>query len=119
MTQPAWVQLYRWYKSLNSLQRWLTNLASAVCLMMLVVVVTHQPSQRPLPRRIILNCDHCGSDPERTITYNEYMDQKEQAQKSWFHDQHQRIKQEAWDSNGKKHWCQNHPHDYNCKKERN
>jgi 5-methylcytosine-specific restriction endonuclease McrA len=49
------------------------------------------------------------------MTYNEYQDQKEQQQQTWFAGEKQRLRQEIWDNRGRARWCRNHPQDRNCK----
>lgn len=105
-----------WYRSLHLIQRWMVNIGGAIFISMLLFVVTRTPSDRPHAPKIILDCrEGCGSDPERTISYNEYMNQKERDQKSWLFESKKRIQQELWDEQGRKKWCRNHPKDRNCK----
>ena len=105
----------RWYIGLNRIQQWFVNISAGIFIVLCALLVTHEPSDRPRQTKIILNCDKCGVDPERTITYNEYMDQKQQAEHAWFHSEKQRIQQEIWDERGRQRWCRNHPRDTNCK----
>jgi hypothetical protein len=77
--------------------------------------LTHVPSERPRQRVIILNCDNCGVDPNRAMSYNEYIDRKKQEQHTWFTNRKQELRQEIWDDNGRARWCKNHPSDSNCK----
>jgi len=111
-----WVcQLEPWYRGLNCIQKVLAIIGVLVCVIAMGVWVTHEPSERPRQRVIILNCDHCGTDPERTITYNEYMDRKEQEQRTWFANRKQELRQQIWDDNGRARWCREHPQDTNWK----
>ena len=43
------------------------------------------------------------------------IDQKEQAQRTWFREAKQQIQQDIWDEKGRQRWCRNHPQDVNCK----
>ena len=104
----------RWYDTLNKLQKVLAGIGAVLLAWMFITLVTHEPKDRIRPSKIILNCDHCGTDPERSMTYNEYQDQKEQQQRSWFNQQKQRIQQEIWDEKGRQRWCREHPRDRNC-----
>jgi len=107
-----------WYQSLNHLQRWAVKISAGVFALMIVAVVTHEPRERPRKPKIIKNCDICGVDAERSMTYNEYQDQKERNQRSWFWGEKQRIQQEMRDERGRQRWCREHPRDANCKKEK-
>ena len=105
-----------WYRSLHTVQKWLVKIGGAIFISMTLLIVTRTPADRPHRPKIILDCkEGCGSDPERTITYNEYMNQKEKAQKFWFFEDKKRIQQELWDEKGRARWCRNHPNDRNCK----
>jgi len=115
--RATWIRLESWYNSLHTIQQWLVKIGLVIFCILFVVIVTHEPNERPRHPKIILNCDHCGTDPERTMTYNEYIDRKEQQQKTWFNEQKQRIQQDMWDERGRQRWCREHPRDYNCKKE--
>jgi hypothetical protein len=101
MNRTNWLQLERWYTSLHRVQQWLFKIAIAISIIFFIVIVTHEPKDRPRQARIILNCDQCGTDPERVISYNEYMDKKEQTARAWVKDERQRIRQEAWDEQGR------------------
>ena len=114
MNRTTWIRLERWYNNLNWLQQWLVKIGLVSFIICLILVVTHEPSERRRVTKIVLNCDHCGTDPERSMTYNEYMDQKEQQQKTWFHQEKQRIQQEMRDERGRHRWCREHPRDRNC-----
>jgi len=116
MDRHMWLRLERWYRNLHRVQQWMFKVAMALVAFIIVAMVTHEPSERKRPSKIILNCDHCGTDPERSISYNEYMDRKEQQQQVWFQEEKQRIQQEIWDERGRQRWCRNHPQDTNCKK---
>ena len=112
-----WVcRLELWYCGLNRIQQGLVIIGSVVFILAMGLWLTHVPSERPRQRVIILNCDKCGTDPERTITYNEYMDRKEQEQRTWFTNKKQELRQQIWDDNGRARWCREHPQDRNCKK---
>jgi hypothetical protein len=64
-----WVcRLEPWYRGLNHIQQGLVIVGSVVFVIAMGLWLTHVPSDRPRQRVIILNCDHCGTDPERTIT---------------------------------------------------
>ena len=115
MNRTNWIQLERWYTGLHRIQQWLVKIGLVICVLCFILVVTHEPRERKQVTKIILNCDHCGTDPERSITYNEYMDQKEQAQRTWFREAKQQIQQDIWDEKGRQRWCRNHPQDVNCK----
>ena len=111
-----WVcRLEPWYCGLNRIQQGLVIVGLVVFILAMGLWVTHMPSERPRQKVIILNCDHCGTDPERTITYNEYMDRKEQEQRTWFTNKKQELRQQIWDDNGRARWCREHPRDSNCK----
>ena len=115
MNRSTWIQLERWYTGLPVVQKWLVNIGILVSIVCTGMVVTHEPSARPQKSKIILNCDLCGTDPERTMTYNEYMNQKQQ-QQIWSREQKRKqIQQDIWDEKGRQRWCRNHPHDRNCK----
>ena len=105
----------RWYQLAHPIQQWAFKLTVGLFVTMLALVVTHTPSERPHKPKIILNCDHCGTDLNRTMTYNEYQDQREQQQRTWFGQEHRRIQQELWDERGRERWCRNHSNDRNCK----
>ena len=115
MDRRMWIRLEQWYRSLHQVQQGGVKIAMALVAFAIIAIVTHEPSERKRPSRIILNCDHCGTDPERSISYNEYMDLKEQQQQAWFREERQRIQQEIWDERGRQRWCRNHPQDRNCK----
>ena len=108
-------RLEPWYRGLNRIQQVLVIISCVVVVTAMGIWITHVPSERPRPRLIIRNCDHCGTDPERTITYNEYMDRKEQEQRTWFTNKKQELQQQIWDDNGRARWCREHPQDPNCK----
>ena len=114
MNRATWICLERWYNSLHRIQQWLVIIVLSLFLLCCVLLVTHEPSERKRPSKIILNCDHCGTDPERSISYNEYMDRKEQQQRTQFRDAKQQIQQQIWDERGRQRWCRNHPQDRNC-----
>ena len=115
MNKTNWIRLERWYTGLNVIQQWSVKIGLVSLVICVILVVTREPHERPRQPHIILNCDHCGTDPERSITYNEYMDQKEQAQRTWFREVKQQIQQDIWDEKGRQRWCRNHPQDVNCK----
>ena len=115
MNKTNWIRLERWYTGLNVIQQWSVKIGLVSLVICVILVVTREPHERPRQPHIILNCDHCGTDPERSITYNEYMDQKEQAQRTWFREAKQQIQQDIWDEKGRQRWCRNHPQDRNCK----
>ena len=115
MNRTTWIRLERWYYQLNQVQQWLVKIVSVLLIICCVMLITHEPSERKRVSKIILNCDHCGTDPERTISYNEYIDRKEREQKAWFFEDKKRIQQEIWDEKGRARWCRNHPQDRNCK----
>jgi hypothetical protein len=115
MNRATWIRLERWYMSLNRIGQWSVKIGLGLLVVCCILVVTHEPKERSKQARIILNCDHCGTDPDRTITYNEYMDQKEQQQRIWFRAAKQQIQQDIWDEQGRQRWCRNHPLDRNCK----
>ena len=114
MNRTSWLRLERWYLSLNIIQRWLVNIGVALFVVCCIIVVTHEPSERKRVTKIVLNCDHCGTDPERAISYNEYIDRKEQTQKTQFLAAKQQIQQDAWNENGRRRWCRERPQDKNC-----
>jgi len=114
MNRTTWLRLERWYTELHSVHRWLTKIGFVLFIICCVILVTHEPSERKRISKIILNCDHCGADPERTISYNEYMDRKEQEQRTWIASRKQELRQQIWDDNGRARWCRNHPQDRNC-----
>jgi hypothetical protein len=117
MNRTTWIRLERWYIGLSVIQQWLFKIGLVVFLLCCILVITREPRERPRQARIILDCyEGCGSDPERTIGYNEYMDRKEQAEKVRFKEERQRIQQEIWDERGRERWCRNYPQDRNCKK---
>ena len=106
----------RWYREQYGLARIGVWVSAVMVLLMLGKCVTNTPGNRKQVSKIILDCrEGCGSDPDRSISYNEYMNQKEQAQKSWFKNEQQRIQQEARDESGRLRWCREHPQDRNCK----
>ena len=109
------VKLARWYQTLNKIQKFLANVFAVMLAWAFIATVTHEPRERKPVTKIILNCNTCGVDPARTITYNEYMDQKEQQQKTWFREAKQQIQQDAWNEKGRQRWCDNHPQDRNCR----
>jgi type III secretory pathway component EscR len=115
MNRSNWIRLERWYLSLNVVQQWSVKILSVTFIICCIILVTHEPSERKQVSKIILNCDHCGSDPERTISYNEYIERKEQAQKIQFFEAKQQIQQEVWNEKGRQRWCRNHPQDRNCR----
>lgn len=111
-----WVRLERWYCSLHRVQRWAFNVIMALIAFAVIAIITHEPRERPRQTRIILDCNPgCGVDPERAISYNEYIDRKEREQKAWFFEDKKRIQQEIWDEKGRARWCREHPRDSNCK----
>ena len=116
INRSDWLRFARWYQPLHPLQKWAVKISVGLLLLLFGLIVTHEPRERPRQPKIIKNCDQCGVDPDRTMTYNEYQDQKEQNQKSWFAGEKQRIQQEIWDEKGRVRWCRNHPEDRNCKK---
>jgi len=115
MNRTTWIQLERWYQGRSQIQRWAVWIGLGLVVFMLAAVVTHEPRERPRPPKIIKNCDHCGTDPERTMTYNEYQDQREQAQRRWFGEERARIQQDVWNERGRARWCREHPQDRNCR----
>jgi hypothetical protein len=115
MNRLLWARLQRWYCSASLLQRWSAKIFVACLVIFCVLIVTHGPTDRPRRPKIVLNCDHCGTDPERTISYNEYMDRKEQQQQTWFREAKQQAQQNIWDERGRQRWCREHPRDRNCK----
>ena len=116
MNRTNWIQLERWYTGLNRIQQWSVKIGLVICVLCFILVVTHEPRERPRQTHIVLDCyEGCGSDPARTITYNEYMDKKEQQQKTWFRGATQQIQQDVWDEKGRQRWCRNHPQDRNCR----
>lgn len=119
MNRTTWLQLERWYNNLHIIQQWLVKIGLVVFCLIFIAIVTHEPSERKRVTKIVLNCNHCGTDPERTITYNEYMNQKEHAEKTRFWQEKQHIQQDIWDEHGRERWCRNHLSDYNCKKDGN
>jgi ATPase subunit of ABC transporter with duplicated ATPase domains len=115
MNRTTWIQLERWYYSLHWTQQWLVKIGSALFIICCVIIVTHEPKERKKVSKIILDCyEGCGSNPERTISYNEYMDRKEQQQRTQFQEAKQQIQQQIWDERGRQRWCRNHPQDRNC-----
>ena len=115
MNRLLWSRLLRWYATAHPLQQWAAKITAVLVVIVCIAMVTHEPRQRDRPPRIILNCDHCGTDPERTMTYNEYQDRKEQQQRTWFREAKQQIQQDIWNERGRQRWCRNHPQDKNCK----
>jgi len=115
MDRRMWIRLEQWYRGLHRIQQWAFKIAMALVAFALIAIVTHEPSDRPKRPKIILNCDTCGVDPERSMTYNEYMDRKEQEQRTWLTNKKQELRQQIWDDNGRARWCRNHPQDRNCK----
>jgi len=112
-----WVcRLEPWYRGLHRIQQVLVIVVAVVVILAMGLWLTHTPSERPRQKVIILNCDKCGTDPERSISYNEYMDRKEQEQRTWFTNRKQELRQQIWDDNGRARWCREHPQDRNCKK---
>ena len=112
-----WVcRLEPWYRGLHRIQQVLVIVGAVVVVFAMGLWLTHTPSERPRQKVIILNCDKCGTDPERSISYNEYMDRKEQEQRTWFTNRKQELRQQIWDDNGRARWCREHPQDRNCKK---
>jgi hypothetical protein len=117
MDRRLWIRLEQWYRSLHQVQQWVVKIMLVISAIAFVAIVTHEPSKRPRPAKIILDCyEGCGSDPERTISYNEYMDRKERQERTWFRAEKQRLQQEIWDERGRQRWCRSHPQDTNCKK---
>jgi len=114
MNRTTWIRLERWYTGLNRPRQWSVKIGLVSFVICCALVVAHEPTERQRQSKIILNCDHCGSDLDRTMTYNEYQDQREQTQRSWFHQEKQRLQQEIWNEKGRERWCRNHPHDRNC-----
>jgi len=111
-----WVcRLEPWYRGLHRIQQVLVIVGAVIVVFAMCLWLTHTPSERPRQKVIILNCDKCGTDPERSISYNEYMDRKEQEQRTWFTNRKQELRQEIWDDNGRARWCREHPRDRNCK----
>jgi gamma-glutamyl:cysteine ligase YbdK (ATP-grasp superfamily) len=43
------------------------------------------------------------------------MNRREQAQRVGFHEELQRIQQQARDERGRQRWCREHPKDKNCR----
>jgi hypothetical protein len=116
MNRTTWIRLERWYNSLHRIQQWLVIIGFGLFLLCCVLLVTHEPRERSRQPRIILDCyEGCGSDPARTMTYNEYMDRKEQQQRTQFQEAKQQIQQQIWDERGRQRWCRNHPQDRNCR----
>ena len=116
MDRHMWLRLERWYRSLHQVQQWAVKIMMALMAFVFIAIVTHEPRERPRQTKIILDCSPgCGVDPERAISYNEYMDQKEREQKSWFSEDKKRIQQEMWNEKGRQRWCRNHPQDRNCR----
>jgi len=116
MNRTTWIQLERWYRSLHRVQQWAFKIMLALSAFIIMAIVTHEPSERPRQARIILDCyEGCGSDPARTISYNEYMDRKEQQQRTQFQEAKQQIQQQIWDERGRQRWCRNYPQDRNCR----
>ena len=73
-----WVcRLEPWYRGLHRIQQVLVIVGAVVVVFAMGLWLTHTPSERPRQKVIILNCDKCGTDPERSISYNEYMDRKD------------------------------------------
>ena len=116
MNKTNWVRLARWYTGLTVLQQWLAMGGLSISLLCCIIIVTHEPKERPRQAHIILDCyEGCGSDPARTISHNEYIDRKQQQQQTWFREAKQQIQQDIWNENGHQRWCRNHPQDKNCK----
>jgi len=115
MDRRMWIRLEHWYHGLHRVQQWGFKAVLAVVAVALVATVTHEPSERPRQPKIILNCDGCGVDPTRAISYNQYIERKEQEQRTWFTNRKQELRQERWDDNGRTRWCREHPQDRNCK----
>jgi hypothetical protein len=116
MNKTAWIRLERWYTGLHCIQRWLVIIGLGLFLLCCILVVTHEPRERPRQTKIILDCyEGCGVNLERTISYNAYIDQKEQTEKIRVKNEQQRIRQEIWDDRGRQRWCRNNPQDRNCK----
>ena len=115
MDRRMWIRLDQWYHGLHRVQQWGFKAVLAVVAVALVAIVTHEPSERPRQLKIILNCDGCGVDPTRAISYNQYIERKEQEQRTWFTNRKQELRQERWDDNGRTRWCREHPQDRNCK----
>jgi hypothetical protein len=111
-----WIRMEQWYHSLHRLQQWAFKITLAFILVFIIVIVTREPSERPRQARIILDCyEGCGVDPERAISYNEYIARKEQQQRTWVANRKQELRQEIWNDNGRARWCRNHPQDRNCR----
>jgi hypothetical protein len=115
MNRTTWLRLERWYTGLNRIGQWSVKIGLVSFAVCCALVVTHEPSERRRAPKIVLNCDICGTDPERSMTYNEYIERKEQAQKIQFFNAKQKIQQEIWDERGRQRWCRDHPQDKNCK----
>ena len=115
INRSDWLRIERWYFGLGRIQRVLFYAGLGLLCFIFIAIITHEPRERSRQPKIIKNCDICGVDPERSISYNEYQDQKEQAQRTWFTTEKQRIRQEIWDERGRARWCRNHPEDRNCK----
>lgn len=116
MDRRMWIQLEQWYCSLHQVQQWVFKVILALMAFAFIAMVTHEPSERPRRAKIILDCyEGCGSDPQRTISYNEYMAQKDQQQRTWITNRKQELRQEIWDDNGRARWCREHPQYSNCK----
>ena len=116
MNHLLWYRFSRWYQAAHPVYQWGVKIGGVLAVIFFVLIVTRTPSDRPKQTRIILDCrEGCGSDPERTISYNEYMDRKEQQQRTWFREAKQQIQQNIWDERGRQRWCRNHPNDKNCK----
>ena len=116
MNRRMWIQLEQWYHSLHLVQQWVFKVMLALVAVVFIAMITHEPRERTRQARIILDCNPgCGVDPERAISYNEYIERKEREQKAWFREDKKRIQQEIWDEKGRARWCQTHPQDRNCK----
>ena len=115
MNRTTWFRLERWYTGLHRISQWLVKIGVLLFVICFFLLVTHEPSERRRVTKIVLNCELCGTDPERTISYNEYIERKEQAQKTQFFEDKQQIQQNIWDEHGQERWCRNHPQDRNCK----
>ena len=116
INRSNWLQFEHWYFGLSKVQRVLFYVGLGLLCFIFIAIITHEPRERPRYPKIILDCNPgCGVDPERAISYNDYMDRKDREQKSWLREEKKRIQQENWDENGRARWCRNHPQDRNCR----
>ena len=115
MNRTIWLKLERWYTNLNCIGQWSVKIGLVSFVICCALTVTREPRERPRQAKIILGCDTCGVDPARTISYNEYMDRKEQQHRSWLREAKQQIQQDIWNEQGRQRWCRDHPQDKNCK----